>query len=125
MPTQIINNHKVGIFLEDLVSNEKKLLGSLDPIHGYDLRVGGWYFSEFVLSWGNECLLNASGHDVVIFDECGPLELIEKKGFKNGLALFDHQQFKLGIVVIRPELITMATHRWPEASVYLVKRPQI
>jgi nucleoside-triphosphatase THEP1 len=108
---------KTGIILKNLATGERCLLGSATPLAGYQLNVGRWYFKENAIGWGNACLKDAAGCDVVIFDECGFLELEEQKGFTAGLELFDQQKFGKGIVVVRPELVPTALARWPDAQV--------
>lgn len=108
---------KTGIFVQDLATGEMQLLGRSTPHKDYFIRVGRWYFNEDVLHWGNRRLQEAAGSDVVIFDECGILELLQGGGFTSGLALIDQQQFGIGVVVVRPSLVEMALRRWPGASV--------
>ena len=109
---------KTGIFLEDLQSGERHLLGKDEPDEAYSYKVGCWYFNPGVLRWGNKCLEAAACRGVVIFDECGFLELEQGEGLQSGLKLFDARDFKLGIMVVRPSLLPIATKRWPEAIVY-------
>ncbi len=113
---------KTGITLQNLLDDECRLLGSLAPLRNYSLRVGCWYFSEEVLAWGNECLQAAADHDLVVFDECGFLELLYGQGFSAGMDLFDRQSYRLGLVVVRPELSQIAQRRWPHAFVHSVER---
>jgi nucleoside-triphosphatase THEP1 len=108
---------KTGIFLEAIQTGEKHLLGKKEPGEGYSLRVGCWNFNPDVIRWGNECLHSSAGSDVVIFDECGFLEIKHGEGLQSGLKLFDTRDFKLGIVVVRPLLLPIAQKRWPEAMV--------
>ncbi len=108
---------KTGICVQNLATGETKLLGRSTPHVDYFIAVGRWYFNEDVLHWGNRCLLEAAGCDVVIFDECGILEMLQGGGFTSGLTLIDQQRFGMGVVVVRPSLVEMALRRWPGASV--------
>ena len=99
-------------------SGEMHLLGKNEPDEAYSYKVGCWYFNPEMLQWGSICLEEAAGNDVVIFDECGFLELEQGEGLQSGLKLFDARDFKLGIMVVRPSLLPIATKRWPEAIVY-------
>lgn len=114
---QFEGGRKTGIYLENLRTGEQCLLGCREPGAEYTLEVGCWYFNPEVLAWGNSCLEAAAGSDVVIFDECGFLELEHGKGFQAGLNVIDAQDFKLGVVVVRPSLLSIAQARWPEAVV--------
>jgi nucleoside-triphosphatase THEP1 len=119
---QIEAGQKTGIILKDLQSNQRKLLGSIEPLTGFSLQVGCWHFDPAVLAWGNEVLRSASGCEVLIFDECGFLELVHGQGFVEGLNLFDRGEFSMGFVVVRPELLEMAQERWPAAKIHTVTR---
>jgi len=118
---QIEGRNKTGIILENLKNSEQRLLGSKDKIPGSSIKVGVWNFSQDTVSWGNNCLELAANEDVVIFDECGFLELFDNNGFVAGLRLFDNRKFKFGIIVIRPELLILAKKRWPSAHVHTVE----
>lgn len=109
---------KTGIYLKNLQTDEKRLLGKDEADKEYSKKVGCWYFNPEMLRWGSICLEEAAGNDVVIFDECGFLELEHGEGFQAGLKLFDVRDFKLGIVVVRPSLLPIAQVRWPEAIVF-------
>lgn len=108
---------KTGIVLENLQTGEQHLMGQREPDENYSFRVGNWYFSPEVLAWGNRCLEQAASCDVVIFDECGILELEQGGGFQSGLTLMDARDYYLGVVVVRPLLLPIAQARWPEAVV--------
>lgn len=108
---------KTGISLQDLATGKAQLLACSTPQVDYFIRVGRWYFNEDVLHWGNRCLQDAAGSDVVVFDECGILEMVQGGGLTSGMALMDQRQFGIGVVVVRPSLLAIAQQRWPEAAV--------
>ena len=119
---QIEGGIKTGIILEDLQSSACRLLGTKVELPDHTLQVGTWKFNQDVLAWGNNCLELAAYKDVIIFDECGFLELIDNEGFVSGLDLFDNQKYRIGVIVVRPELLTLAHNRWPSAYVQTVKK---
>lgn len=116
------DGEKIGIELQDLSTGETRLLGRKTPHVDYFLQVGCWYFNEEVLHWGNRCLATADGCDVVVFDECGILELRAGGGFTNGLAVIDRQGYQVAVVVVRPALVPIAIARWPQAKVVDLER---
>ncbi|HKJ26872.1 MAG TPA: nucleoside-triphosphatase [Anaerolineales bacterium] len=121
---KMAGDQKVGFILEDLKTGEQQLLGMREASQTHMLAVGCWYFDPDVLAWGNECLQSAAGSDVVIFDECGFLELDHGAGFQSGLALIDSQEYSIGVVVVRPSLMAIAQQRWPDSVVIDLDRRQ-
>ena len=54
---------------------------------------------------------------MLIVDELGVLEFERDQGWVAGLAAIDSGDYRLGVVVIRPELLDQAQRRWPTARV--------
>ncbi len=50
-------------------------------------------------------LESATPCDLLIVDELGPLEFERNEGWPAGLAAIDSAAYKVGVVVIRPELL--------------------
>ena len=48
-----------------------------------------------------------------MIDELGPLEFRGEGGFLAGFQAIAAQQYRLALVVVRPELIDIARERWP------------
>jgi len=85
-----------------------------------------WIFDKEKMAWGEEVLAAVASCDLLVLDELGPFELAKGEGWVSGLRLLDAGDYRLAMVVIRPELIEQATQRWPQASVVeLHKREDI
>lgn len=124
-PAIFTDGHKTGIGIRDIATGEQRQLGSHAPAPGFDLPVGCWHFDPHALAWGNAVLQQATGYDVIVIDELGPLELEEGTGFSAGLDLLDNGHFTAAYVVIRPELLTLARDRWPQAAVINLARSSV
>ncbi len=83
-----------------------------------------WIFDKEKMAWGEEILSAVDACDLLVIDELGPFELAKGEGWVSGLRLMDSGDYRLALVVIRPELIEQATQRWPQASVVELRKPE-
>jgi nucleoside-triphosphatase THEP1 len=95
---------KTGILAESVRTSEARLLASTHPRTLADLRLGQWYFDHAVLDWGDQIIASSPPCDLLIVDELGPLELIHQAGWRSALEILGSNQYKVGLVVVRPEL---------------------
>jgi nucleoside-triphosphatase THEP1 len=107
---------KTGIEVEDLRTGQRRLLASSleNELHGSQL--GRWTFDDPVMVWGSEVLKNATPCDMLVIDELGPFEFDLKQGWSIGFELIDRQDYRLAVIVIRPEYLEQFQQRWPEAT---------
>jgi len=101
---------KESIWAEDIRSSEKHLLAAAHPQTESDLAFGDWYFNRKTLAWGNQVLKSSVPCDLLVIDELGPLEFKLSLGWVSALDVIHSRQFRLGLVVIRPELFDEATN---------------
>ena len=99
---------KTGILAEDVRTGESHPLASSRHHSSFDLQLGNWYFDRSSLAWGNHILENSLSCDLLIIDEMGPLELTHRMGWQSALDILRRDQYRLALVVIRPELQAMA-----------------
>ena len=59
--------------------------------------------------------------EVLLVDEWGVLEFERNQGWVAGLGAIDSGAYRLGVVVIRPELLLRAQQRWPGARVLTIE----
>ncbi len=105
--------HKTGIDLQDVASGACRRLAER-PAPGESGTAGlGWRFDPQALRWGNMLLAQLPPCDVLLIDELGPLEFRGEGGFLAGFQAIAAQQYRLALVVVRPELIDIARERWP------------
>jgi nucleoside-triphosphatase len=104
-PGRFSEGKKNGIFLTDLGSGETRLLASSLPQEIEGLSFGYWVFDQKVLEWGNQCLIQSKGADILIIDELGYLEFNLKVGLISSFDLLRGQDYGMAMVIIRPELL--------------------
>lgn len=120
LPAVIVNEQKIAIDVIDLRSAERRQLAVHNPTANYPLEFY-WRFDADALAWGNEVLLHSTPCDVLLVDELGVLEFERNQGWVAGLAAIESGAYRLGLVVIRPELLQAAQQRWPWARVLTIE----
>lgn len=58
--------------------------------------------------------------DIFILDEIGPLELLWKRGWARVLDLLKHESYRIGFIVVRPELLLEAVLQLPTTTYTVV-----
>jgi nucleoside-triphosphatase len=116
-PPEYSKKEKTSIGIENLKTGEKFILARVRSGETEGLLTDHWIFDPDVMEWGNQVLGEVQPCDLLVVDELGPLEFNRGEGWQNGLHLLDGRKFQIAVVVIRPELITVATTRWPNARV--------
>jgi nucleoside-triphosphatase len=116
-PAVFEEGEKIGIDAIDLRTRERRRLADrFDPAQqGPSTR--RWSFHADTIKWGNTVLQSVTSCDVLIVDELGTLEFDRGEGWIVGLNAIDAGDYRLGVVVIRPELLNAAQQRWPQAQV--------
>ncbi|MEN6409745.1 MAG: nucleoside-triphosphatase [Anaerolineaceae bacterium] len=109
---------KESIHAVDIRSGVEKPLASMIRQSPMDLSLGKWYYSLQTLEWGNQALLAGAPCDLFVIDELGPLELNLSQGWTNALRVIRRANFKLALVVVRPELLSQV-HLSLEPTHYL------
>lgn len=115
-PAVFDGDSKTGILAEDLRSGETRPLASKVPHLSFDLPLGNWYFDRATLHWGNHLLETCLPCDLLIVDELGPLEFQRGRGWTSALATLRQPQFRLGLAVVRSELLEIARVVLPAAG---------
>ncbi len=76
--------------------------------------VGRYVFDPGALAWGAEVLTRSTPCDLLVVDELGPLEMAGG-GWAAGMDVLRAGRFRLGLVVVRPELVTRVLEQFPDA----------
>jgi nucleoside-triphosphatase len=119
-PAVVVNDCKIAIDGIDLRSTQRWHLATCNP----DADSPGelhWRFEAGALAWGNLILAESTPCDVLIVDELGVLEFERGQGWLAGLSALDSGDYRLGLVVIRPELLKPAQQRWPSARTVTIE----
>ena len=123
-PPVFENGQKVGILAQNLRSGETRPLAQLStfhpPLSTFHFPLGQWLFSPSALAWGNDLLVSCLPADLFIVDELGPLELIRGEGWVNALEALRSRRYKIGLVVIRPELVETGRNMLPTDEIILL-----
>lgn len=118
-PAVFTGGMKTGIQVENAATGERRLLAHVNQNNSQsDLQTDHWVFDREAMSWGSQILEQSGDCDLLIVDELGPLELLQHKGWVEGLAALDQMNYRMGVVVIRPELLEIAKNLWPKAEVF-------
>lgn len=116
-PAVVVDGDKLGIDVIDLCTNERRRLADRFNATNRGPNTQRWSFHADSVAWGNAVLRAATPCDVLIVDELGTLEFDRGEGWQAGLRAIDSGNYRLGVVVIRPELLDVALLRWPHAHV--------
>ncbi len=123
-PAMVEYGIKTGILVEDLRTGEQRRLASVNHGQATQLATTGWVFDPVNMTWGQTVFQAACPTDLLMVDELGPLEMMRGQGWTAALQALDAGQFKLALVIIRPELLEKAQSRWQAARVVLVDNVQ-
>ncbi len=104
-PGRFDQGQKTGFFTHDLHSDATRLAASAIPGELNGPQFGPWTFDAQVFDWGNQCLQQADGADVLMIDELGPLEFNRQIGWSASFDLLHRQNYRLALVVIRRECL--------------------
>lgn len=116
---------KTGMEVLDLRSGESRQFAHR-PLNadGKPAAHSGWVYNQIALAWGNEVLSKAVPCDMLVVDEMGLLEFETECGWNAGLAAIDTRAYRVGLVTLRPELLSAARKRWPFAGVVDMESPE-
>ena len=123
-PALVEEGVKTGILAQDLRTGEQRRLASVNHGQTAQLATTGWVFDPANMAWGQTVFQSACPTDLLMVDELGPLEMMRGQGWTAALQALDEGQFKLALVIIRPELLEKAQSRWQAARVVLVDNVQ-
>lgn len=94
---------KIGFKLIDIKSGDAKQLASIQFDNNFNLNHGKYYFKPEVFEEYNTKILSVFDSDVIIIDEVGKLELVEKGFFPSVQYLINDFTGKI-IMVVRKSL---------------------
>lgn len=123
-PAVIEAGQKTAIDVLDLHSGQRRRLARLRQDGDTGIQTMSWTFDPQALEWGSRVLMESVPCDLLLVDELGPLELVRNQGWKAGLDVLDTGGYRLGVVVIRPELLDIARRRWPHAREITIVSPE-
>jgi nucleoside-triphosphatase THEP1 len=115
-------SRKERIEVEDLRTGTRRVLADCRQGDLVYPLLAPWRFHSSALEWSNKALVDLEPCDLLLIDELGPLEWIEKGGFHAAFAALDANCYRWAVVVIRPNLLYLAHQRWPLADFGAIDR---
>lgn len=104
-PSLMKNNRRSTIFVEDITTNEIKLLASrTTPINDLLYEYGGFNFSKSGLDFAKSALKMHHNNGIVFLDEYGPLEFANL-GFSENFSSLIKTNVSAIYVVVREEML--------------------
>jgi len=104
---------KTGILAKDLRTGKERTLAHVNSVSSFDLKLGRWFFDQTAIEWGNHVLETSFPRDLFIVDELGPLEFLDGTGWNSALPVLRNSHYRIGLVIIRPELQEVACKMLP------------
>lgn len=104
------DGEKLALYAQDLHTGECRLLAQRQS------ALAPWEFVDETLAWGNGVFARAVPTDLLVVDELGPLEWLEGRGWTAAFGAIDSGQYRVALVVVRPELLEPARLRWAQAE---------
>jgi nucleoside-triphosphatase len=119
---EIVNNQRKAINSFDIKTGEMINLAVYSPGWDKEKPKRKWKFNKGAMKWGNDVLRRALPADLLVIDEIGYLELEKGEGWDECFNLLESDQFKLALVVIRPELLVHIKKRYENLSIYVLMK---
>ncbi|MFN3705141.1 MAG: nucleoside-triphosphatase [Thermoflexales bacterium] len=120
-PAVVEQDMRIGFDVEAIRSEERRIFGRATPAAGLEIALGRWFFSPTTLAWGNHVLSTSCPCDALIVDEIGPLELLRDEGWTAALDVLRAGDYRIALVVVRPELLDAARAALPIAQCFDVQ----
>lgn len=117
-PAIFKNGIKTGISVKLLPGGESRQLFHLTKSSDKGERVGKWTLHADTLAWVNDFLHCIPPADVLLFDEIGPLELDEGKGWVKVMDLMRQPGFRVVMVTFRTRYTGYFLERFPGIHVF-------
>lgn len=117
---------RIQIVAEDLRAGQMQLLATRkepdQAARGVATR--NWQFETHAIAWGNAVIQASLPADLFVMDELGTLEFERQQGWTAALPALDSRQYRVGVVVLRPELLSDGLQRWPDAYIVEIDTPE-
>ncbi len=111
-PPEIVEGEKVGIWLEDADSRERRHLAVAAHLAAEgEIKTEHWTFNAEVMAWGAETIARACPCDVLVIDELGPLELERGEGWVAALDVLRAGAYRWALAPVREWLVDALLNR--------------
>ena len=107
---------KTGIDVVSLPSFERRRLGIIGEIEGF-IPIRVWSMDPKTFDWINHMMGRYSISEVLIFDEFGPLEVEQGKGWHKALDVLKQGNYSVAVITFRPDYQEFFKHEFPEIEI--------
>jgi nucleoside-triphosphatase len=104
-PGRMAQGEKDGYYVTDLASGETRLFASNIPGETTGFQFGPMVFDNETMAWGNQRLQSSLQTDLLVIDELGFLEFYLHTGWMASFDVLRQGNYRLALVVIRPECL--------------------
>jgi len=107
---------KTGIDVVSLPSFERRRLGLIGEIEGY-IQIRVWSMDPKTFDWINHMMKRFANAEVLIFDEFGPLEVEQDKGWHHALDVLKTANYHLAVITFRPDYQEFFSQEFPDIEI--------
>ena len=100
--------------LQDVRTGERVLLGRTAPPEEIASGAPRWALDDAALEWCAAVLERACPADLLVIDEVGPVELVQRRGALPGVRCALCGPYGLAVVVVRPWLVSRFLELFPQ-----------
>lgn len=115
-PPVFIDGIKTGIDVVSLPSFERRRLGLIGEIEGY-IQIRVWSMDPKTFDWINHMMKRFANAEVLIFDEFGPLEVEQDKGWHQALDVLKTANYHLAVITFRPDYQEFFCQEFPDIEI--------
>jgi len=123
-PGSFLNDVKQSFEAMDIRTGRTEPLANLLRQDPSDFEFGDWFFNIRTLEWGNRVFQSSVPCEMLVVDELGPLELVFSQGWVKALDVIRSGQYRLALIVIRPELLELAQNLFNPTAVIHLDNPE-
>ncbi len=107
---------KTGIDVVSLPSFERRRLGVIGEIEGF-IQIRVWSMDPKTFDWINHMMKRFANAEVLIFDEFGPLEVEQTKGWHQALDVLRTANYKVAVITFRPDYQEFFGQEFPDIEI--------
>ncbi len=112
-PPVFTDGIKTGIDVVSLPSFERRRLGLIGELEGF-IQIRVWSMDPKTFDWINHMMKRFTSSDLLMFDEFGPLEVEQQKGWHKALDVLKTANYHVAVITFRPDYSEFFIGEFPE-----------